>query len=58
MRTQDFVRKPANAAVRAALAGNLSQPNGSTNIGFNGTCTGANPAPVTLTLDGNTCPVT
>jgi cellulase/cellobiase CelA1 len=30
-------------------------PNGSTSFGFNGTFTGSNPAPVTFTLNGNTC---
>jgi hypothetical protein len=47
----NFVRKPANPAVRDVLA---ARPN----IGFNGTFTGSGPAPVTLTLNGNTCPVT
>jgi endo-1,4-beta-xylanase len=30
-------------------------PNASTNLGFNGTFTGSNPAPAAFTLNGNTC---
>jgi mannan endo-1,4-beta-mannosidase len=45
-------------AVNMPWNGNLA-PNASTGIGFNGSFTGtANPAPVSFTINGNTCTIT
>jgi len=46
----------AVTATNASWNGTLA-PNASVNIGYNGTYTGANPAPASFTLNGSTCAI-